>query len=372
MARRPYLVISLLSMLAFLAGCSKSESSAERTNGSAPATGTTNIPPRVAVDEGPAPVFSLAWSEYPSWSVFGVAHELGIINGEEGKLGEIEKKHGIDIVLREADYGTCMNMFGASECDAVCVTNMDALAASTTREGVAVLPTSTSNGADACLVTEGIKTAQDLKGKKVFGLEASVSEYCFDRCLEIRSMKLADYQFVNEDPAAAALEMQQGAPGKEAIMVWNPFVLQTLHDRPDVHVLFDSSEIPGEIVDMVVVGKNVLDRPKADAFVRAFIETYYRMNQELASPQRGDELLVALGKKFSNLGLEQMKQAVVQTKFYATPAEAKTLLASQEFKDVMQGVGKFCVDHGLVKEASYSFGSDDDGSKLRFDPSFLP
>ena len=36
------------------------------------------------------PVFSLAWSEYPSWSVFGVAHEIGIINGKEGEMGPIE------------------------------------------------------------------------------------------------------------------------------------------------------------------------------------------------------------------------------------------------------------------------------------------
>ena len=44
------------------------------------------------------PSFTLAWSEYPSWSTFGVAHEVGIINGEKGKLGPIEKKWGVDIV----------------------------------------------------------------------------------------------------------------------------------------------------------------------------------------------------------------------------------------------------------------------------------
>ena len=37
------------------------------------------------------PVYSLAWSEYPSWSVFGVASEKGLINGEKGKLGTLER-----------------------------------------------------------------------------------------------------------------------------------------------------------------------------------------------------------------------------------------------------------------------------------------
>ena len=49
------------------------------------------------------PVFSLAWSEYPSWSVFGVCDELGIIDGDVGKLGLVEKKWGIDINRKEAE-----------------------------------------------------------------------------------------------------------------------------------------------------------------------------------------------------------------------------------------------------------------------------
>ncbi|MBT6103559.1 MAG: hypothetical protein HOH62_06620, partial [Verrucomicrobia bacterium] len=40
----------------------------------------------------PVPSFSLAWSEYPSWSVFGVADANGIINGKKGELGPVEKK----------------------------------------------------------------------------------------------------------------------------------------------------------------------------------------------------------------------------------------------------------------------------------------
>lgn len=359
---------------AFLfSGCSRPESKAPE--GPAAPSGSSDAAtpePSRSADSGPPPSFSLAWSEYPSWSVFGVADELGIIEGEAGKQGEIEKKYGVDIVLRGTDYSTCMNIFSSGECDAVCITNMDALAISPSREGVAVLPTSTSNGADACIVTEEIKTAEDLKGIPVYGLKASVSEYCFGRCLEKRGLNAADFQFTNEDPANAALEMQQGAASKKAIMVWNPFVLQTLHDRPDTHVLFDSSEIPGEIVDMVVVGKDVLAKPKADQFVKALAESYYRMNQELANPERGDELLVALGKKFSNLDLEQMKQAVVQTKFYTTADEARALINGSEFPEVMKAVAKFCVDAGLVKEASYSFGSTDEGSRLRFDASLLP
>jgi hypothetical protein len=51
-----------------------------------------------------APSFSLAWSEYPSWSVFGVAHTQKLIDGAPGKQGPIESKWNVDIVLKEAEY----------------------------------------------------------------------------------------------------------------------------------------------------------------------------------------------------------------------------------------------------------------------------
>ena len=50
-----------------------------------------------------APSFTLAWSEYPSWSVFGVADEQGLIDGKQGAMGSIEEKWNVDIVLKLAD-----------------------------------------------------------------------------------------------------------------------------------------------------------------------------------------------------------------------------------------------------------------------------
>jgi hypothetical protein len=171
------------------------------------------------------PAFSLAWSEYPSWSAFGVASEVGIINGKKGKLGEIEKKWEVDIVLKEADYDPCLAMYGAGQADAAALTNMDSLNPALTRATVAILPTSHSHGADALIVTNDIKEVGQLKGQKVYGLEKTVSQYMFARNLELLGEKEADYTFTNKDPGAAALAMQQKQAGYNAIAVWNPFVL---------------------------------------------------------------------------------------------------------------------------------------------------
>ncbi|MEZ6087317.1 MAG: hypothetical protein R3C05_04670 [Pirellulaceae bacterium] len=318
---------------------------------------------------GAAPVFSLAWSEYPSWSVFGVAHEMDLVNAEEGEMGTIEKQYNVDIVLKEAGYDSCLNMFTSGNCDAVCMTNMDALIVSPGRDGVAVLPTSTSNGADACIVA-GVESVDDLKNVETFGLKGTVSEYGFVRCLETLGKDPAEFTFTNQDPAAAAVAMTQKQETHKSIMVWNPFVLQTLNDRPDAKVLFDSSSIPGEIVDMVVVGRDVLEKDGGDKFVQAVIATFYQMNEELAKPETGDEVLVELGKKFSNLGLDDMKKVVEQTKFYADAEAGLALLTGEEFKTTMTTVEKFCVDQKLVEDPQYGFG-EETGKKLLFSPAHL-
>ena len=83
---------------------------------------------------------------------------------QKASSGPSRKKWGVDIVLKEADYDTCLTMYGSSTVDAVCMTNMDSWPRAWAAIRVAVLPTSTSVGADACIVV-GIDDLEALKGK---------------------------------------------------------------------------------------------------------------------------------------------------------------------------------------------------------------
>ncbi len=321
-------------------------------------------------DGATPPVFSLAWSEYPSWSVFGVASEEGLINGKEGELGPVEEEWGVDIVLKEADYDTCLTLYGSSTVDAVCMTNMDSLPPCLSRTSVAVLPTSTSVGADACIVV-GIDDLDGLQGITTYGLEKSVSQYAFERNLELAGKDPKDFPFKNMDPAAAAMAVQTGQENIQSIIVWNPFVLQTLRTKEDAKRLFDSSTIPEEIIDMVVVGADSLKKPGGADFACAVIDTFYRVNALLADPVKGDDTLVALGAKFSSLGLEDMKQVVKETQFYKTPEEALGLFEGQKFREeTMPTVVKFCVSHAIVDEEP-KVGFDDPTAQLNFDTTYI-
>lgn len=320
---------------------------------------------------GPAPVFSLAWSEYPSWSVFGVASELKLVDGKKGALGPIEKKWNVDIELKEAEYDPCLVMYGAGQCDAVCITNMDALNPALSIPSVAVLPTSTSDGADALIVADKVSGIKDLAGKKVYGLAKTVSEYCFVRNLELLGEKDSDYLFTNMDPGAAALAMQQGQAGYDAIVVWNPFVLETLAKRADTKVLFDSTKIPGEIVDMVVVSEAALARPGGEAFACAVADAFYAVCDRMADPATRDDTLVAIGEKFSHLSLESMKKVVEQTKFYATPDAGIAVYGGDAFRAVMDKVAAFCLEREIVPKKPAVAWAKGEGVQLRFDASFM-
>jgi len=352
----PVLILELL-----LAGCGGGQ------EGNGPASPASSGSPAAK------PVFSLAWSEYPSWSVFGVAHGKGLINGQQGKLGRIEKKWGVDIVLQEADYNSCITMYNSASCDAVCITNMDVLNPALGRESVAIMPTSTSVGADACVVV-GIKDVKELRQHKVFGLAKSVSEYAFARNLELRGEKESDHHFTEMDPGQAAIALQSKQKGFNAIMVWNPYVLQTLKSNADAKRLFDSRTIPEEIIDMVVVAKDSLKKPGGQEFACAVIDTYYDFNRMLADPKTGDETLVALGKKFSDLGLAEMKQVVEETRFYKTPGAALKLFTGTEFPKTMERVTEFCLKHKIItQKPTYRIGPSDAGIavQLLFDPSYI-
>jgi NitT/TauT family transport system substrate-binding protein len=213
---------------------------------------------------------------------------------------------------------------------------------------------------------------KQLQKKKVYGLPKSVSEYAFIRNLELLGENPKDYQFTQMDPDAAAKNLQTNTAGVEAIMVWNPFVLQTLKVRKDAKVLFDSSSIPEEIIDMVVISEETLNKPGGKEFACAVIDTYYQFNQKLADKARRDELLVALGAKFSKLNLDEMKKATEQTRFYDTPKKGLALFTGDKFPETMKKVVRFYEDHQFIEKVpTIGFGSKDKSVRLRFDPSYI-
>lgn len=328
----------------------------------------------------PLPVFLLGVSEYPSWVTFLVACNERLIGCKAGEIGPIEQKWGVDIHVKATDYDITLSMYGSGTADAACLTNTDALVPSTKRQGVAILPTSTSDRADALLVSKTITDITQLRGKKIHGLKNSVSQYCFLRNLALLGEKEGDYHFADMDPGAAALAMQQKQSGIDAIMVWHPFTIETLNKRPDVHALLSSGAIPLEIVDMVVMPKASLEKPGGKAFAYALVDTYYSVNRLLNDPARGDDILMQLREKFApshkkfapSLDLQSMRRVVREVKFFDTPGKGIELFMGSVLPGKMKTVVDYTLHHKLLKKApKVVFGAENSGADLQFDPSYM-
>jgi len=137
---------------------------------------------------------------------------------------------------------------------------------SLTQEGVelcVILLMDVSNGADAVVAQAGIRP-EDLRGKRI-GVEASaVGGYLLGRMLESFGMELGDVQIV---PLSADEHEAAFASGKiEAVVTFEP--LKSRLVTAGATTIFDSSQIPGEIIDVLAVRAEVLNTsPEALEFL---------------------------------------------------------------------------------------------------------
>lgn len=317
-----------------------------------------------------------------------VAGKAGLINPKKGgEPGSLEKKWGVDIVLEVKDYDPCLALYGSGTVDAVCMTNMDALNPALGRSSTAIMPTSTSYGADKIIAIGWDDTlrfedqlemaphvAKFLKGKKCYGLAKSVTEYSWVRGLERMGLDPKKFAFVNLEPAAAATAMQTGSNDVQVIGVWNPYALQTLRTQKKARVVFDSRLIREEIIDMVVVANASLEKKGGQDFACCVCDVFYEVSRRLASDKAwvSDATFKALGADFSNLGVEDMKLCCKETQFYSTPADGIKLFDDARFQNTMKIVVSTCQKIGVLDDGkSPTLGYNNKDTQLNFSTEYM-
>ena len=123
-----------------------------------------------------------------------------------------------------------------------------------------ILVVDVSHGADVVVGRPGMKTMQDLKGKSVAVESGALGAFVLSRALTLNGMQASDVNVVhlesNEQPKAFEKGMVDGA------VTFDPYRAQFL--QAGAATLFDSTRIPGEIVDLVAVRATVINKqPKA-------------------------------------------------------------------------------------------------------------
>lgn len=217
MATPPYrraspvaVLLPVVFMLAFLAGCTREP-------------------------EAPLRVGTNVW---PGYEPFYLARELGCY--PQGSVKLVEYSSASEV----------MQAFRNGAIDAAALTLDEALLlAETTSDVSVVLVLDVSNGADVVLARPGLTGLRDLKGQRV-GLETTaLGAYVLTRALQTVGMTPADVRTVHLDVFQHERVFREGRI--DAVVTFEPARTRLL--AAGARQLFDSSMIPGEIVDVLVV-----------------------------------------------------------------------------------------------------------------------
>ena len=290
------------------------------------------------------PAFTVGWSIYAGWTPYHYMNRSGI-------LKKWADKYGVTIKVQRFDYAPSLDAFVARNIDACTMTNMEALdmpAASGVPTTVLLIG-DYSNGNDALLVRNGLQM-KDLAGRKMLLVQKTVSEYLFDRAMVMHGLadRRKQVRLINtsdSDIAGAFI----GDASVSAVVTWKPLVSQ-IEQQKGVTSLFNSSQIPGEILDLTVGRSEVLARADGSGqrFAKALAGAWFEVLSQMAKPgAEGDKVLsaVAAGQQDT---LASYKEQLSTTKMFYTPQAAVAFGTSPELKQKMAMVRQFVFDHGLL------------------------
>ena len=310
--------------------------------------------------------FKVAWSIYVGWMPWGYAADSGIVK-------KWADKYGINIEVKQFnDYVESINQYTAGAFDAVTVTNMDALSipAAGGVDTTAVIVGDFSNGNDAVI----LKGKDKIKGQNVNLVEFSVSHYLLARALESIKLEEKDLKVVNTSDADMAAAYKTA--DVTAVVTWKPIV-STVLESPDAKKVFDSSQIPGEIIDLMVANTAVVkDNPK---FAQALAGIWYETMAALAKDPAAKEAIA----KASGTDVAGFDEQLATTKLFSAPADAVAFTTGAYLKTTTERVSKFLFDKALLGKDAKSAGAvgvefpdktvfgDKDNVKFRYDATFM-
>jgi NitT/TauT family transport system substrate-binding protein len=290
------------------------------------------------------PAFTVGWSVYAGWNPYFYMARSGI-------LKRWADKYGIVIKVQRFDYAASLDAFVAKNIDACTMTNMEALdmPAAAGVDSTSVIIGDYSNGNDAVLARNNLTLAQ-LPGRPILLVQKTVSEYLLERAMVLNGLgsDLPHLKLLNtsdSDIVGAYL----GDRHNQVAVTWKPLVSEILAQDAGVKELFDSSKIPGEILDLLVVQTDVLKRPDGSGvrFAKAITGAWYETMAELTGgPMQARAISGSAAA--SDDSVASYKEQLQTTHLFASPQSAAQFATDAALKQKMDLVRQFCFHHELL------------------------
>jgi NitT/TauT family transport system substrate-binding protein len=313
--------------------------------------------------------FTIAWSIYAGWMPWGFAGDKGIVD-------KWAKKYGLQIkIVQVNDYVSSIEQYSKTKFDGCVMTNMDAMTmpAAAGLDSTALILGDYSNGNDA-VVLKNSTDFIDLKGRNVNLVEFSVSHYLLLRALEKHGMAAHDVKIVNTSDAEIVGVLKK--PSVTAATVWNPQLSFIVGQSANVRKVFSSKEIPGEIIDMMVVNTEVLkaNPDLGKALVGAWFETLELMSHnDLEGKAARTYMATTAGTTLADYDTQ-----LRDTEMFYTPASSYQFTTNSKLANTMELVRNFSSKIGVkntddigVQLPDGSTQGNSKNIKLRFDTHYV-
>lgn len=288
--------------------------------------------------------FRIAWSIYTGYMPWPYAEHAGLID----KWAE---KYGIKIEVTQInDYIEAINQYSGGKFDGVTATIMDGLAIPAVGgvDTTVLIVCNYSDGNDGIILKGKDRTIADLEGKKINLVQYSISHYMLGLAFEKHGVDIGSTRLQNISDADFIAAFQAG--DIDAVVAWNP-AYSELKKLPDISVVFDSKEIPGDLVDGFLINTKTLEEnPElGKALVGAWFEA---MDIIKADDEKGKEARAFMAAQ-SGATLESFEAQLATTSFYDAGGAA-AFARSPEMATAMDRIRAFIFDNGLMGNAAKS------------------
>ena len=157
----------------------------------------------------------------------------------------------------------------------------------------------------------------------------------------------------------------------------NPPPLMQCRGVKGARLIFDSSKIPGEIIDMMVVRTKTPESLK-----KALVGAWYETMAVMSGRNKKSKEAIAYMAKFAGGTEAEFRAQLRTTQMFYQAGEAVAFATGEDLKKTMEYVRTFCFDHGLYGDAQskdlvgveFPDGSvlgDNKNTKLRFNAAFM-
>lgn len=138
-----------------------------------------------------------------------------------------------------------------------------------------ILVTDISHGSDAIVAQPDIQSIKDLPGKKIAVESGALGAYVITRALELNGISIdqVHIRHLGNDSQKDAFENDS----VDAVVSFDPLRTQLL--EAGGREIFTSQEIPGEIVDVLVIRKDVMEKYRQD--INTVIQGWFKSLREL-------------------------------------------------------------------------------------------